>query len=133
MGASDSNNGVTAFISGTNTSEDSNVLGVNYNGSVAESFYHPYTALFSDDVKRFHLRGDNDNKYIYLFMKAAIRQQKVKYSYGYKFNDARMQEQQIMLPVDDSGNPDWHFMAEYMKSLESRLLSRWIETKRGRE
>lgn len=108
-------------------------MGVNYNGSVAESFYHPYTALFSDDVKRFHLRGDNDNKYIYLFMKAAIRQQKVKYSYGYKFNDARMQEQQIMLPVDDSGNPDWHFMAEYMKSLESRLLSRWIEVKRGRE
>lgn len=126
VGASDSNNGVTAFISGTNTSEDSNVLGVNYDGSIAESFYHPYTCLFSDSVKRFHLRGDNDNKYIYLFMKAAIRQQKVKYSYGYKFNDARMQEQQIMLPVDDSGNPDWAFMEGYMRRKERAMIERYI-------
>ena len=133
VGASDSNNGVTAFISGTNASEDSNVLGVNYNGSVCESFYHPYTALFSDDVKRFHLKKHDGNKHIYLFVKAAIRQQKVKYNYGYKFNDARMQEQRIMLPVDSSGNPDWQLMTDYMKALESRLFLRWLNTKRGRE
>lgn len=53
IGASDSNNGVTVFVSNTNVSEDSNVLGVNYNGSVVENFYHPYTCIFSDDVKRF--------------------------------------------------------------------------------
>ena len=52
VGASDSNNGITAFCGNDNPSKDSNVLGVNYNGSVVENFYHPYTALFSDDVKR---------------------------------------------------------------------------------
>ena len=42
IGASDSNNGVTAFVKNTNTSEDRNVLGVNYNGSVVENFYQMF-------------------------------------------------------------------------------------------
>ena len=56
IGATDSNNGITAFVDNTNKSLDSNVLGVNYNGSVVENFYHPYEAIFSDDVKRLHLK-----------------------------------------------------------------------------
>ena len=128
VGASDSNNGVTAFISNSNISEDNNVLGVNYNGSVVENFYHPYTALFSDDVKRFHIKGHEGNKYIYLFIKSVICQQKEKYNYGYKFNDARMQVQQIQLPVDDSGNPDWAFMERYMRQEEQRLTGEYTDS-----
>ena len=47
IGATDNNNGITEFVSNTNVSEDCNVLGVNYNGSVVENFYHPYTCIFS--------------------------------------------------------------------------------------
>ena len=78
VGASDSNNGVTAFVGNTNTSLDKNVLGVNYNGSVVESFYHPYEAIFSDDVKRLHLKRHQDNKYVLLFIKQLIFKQKCK-------------------------------------------------------
>ncbi len=67
VGATDSNNGITAFCGNVNKSIDSNVLGVNYNGSVVNNFYHPYTALFSDDVKRLHLLEHDGNKYVYLF------------------------------------------------------------------
>ncbi|MBQ9432902.1 MAG: restriction endonuclease subunit S, partial [Synergistaceae bacterium] len=123
IGASDSNNGVTAFVSNSNSSEDRNILGVNYNGSVVESFYHPYTCLFSDDVKRFRIRDHEGDKYIYEFMKTVILQQKVKYTYGYKFNEQRMQGQTIMLPADSSGLPDWNLMRSYMLAHESRLLS----------
>ena len=56
IGATDNNNGITEFVSNTNISEDCNVLGVNYNGSVVENFYHPYTCIFSDDVKRFQTK-----------------------------------------------------------------------------
>ena len=59
---------------------------VNYNGSVVENFYHPYSALFSDDVKRLHLKNVEGNKYIYLFIKQCILKQKPKFEYGYKFN-----------------------------------------------
>ena len=86
VGASDSNNGVTAFVGNENVSADENVLGVNYNGSVGECFYHPYHCLFSDDVKRFKLKNRAGNKYIYHFLATAIKQQQDKYSYGYKFN-----------------------------------------------
>lgn len=47
IGASDSNNGITAWVENSNESLDSNVLGVNYNGSVCETFYHPYKCIFS--------------------------------------------------------------------------------------
>jgi len=120
VGASDSNNGITKWVSNTNASLDANVLGVNYNGSVVENFYHPYKALFSDDVKRFTVKNKKGNKYLYLFIKHLLLRQKNKYEYGYKFNETRMKRQKIMLPVTSSGLPDYAFMEAYMRDLETR-------------
>ncbi|MDY3332564.1 MAG: restriction endonuclease subunit S [Gallibacter sp.] len=116
IGSTDSNNGITNFVNNTNSSLDSNVLGVNYNGSVVENFYHPYEAIFSDDVKRVHWidKGQGD-KYTYLFLKQAILQQKRKYAYGYKFNVSRMKRQKIMLPIKEDGTPDYHYMKQYIQ------------------
>lgn len=122
VGATDSNNGITAFCGNINNSADSNVLGVNYNGSVAECFYHPYLSIFSDDVKRLHLKDVKDNKYVFLFIKVAILKQKKKYEYGYKFNAERMAKQKISLPVKVPGVPDYAYMEKYMKDVERRLL-----------
>ena len=119
IGASDSDNGVTAFVSNTNKSLDENVLGVNYNGSVVENFYHPYQAIFSDDVKRLNWKdGTIGNKYTYLFLKQMILSQKIKYAYGYKFNGERMKRQKIMLPVTEAGLPDYDYMKSYMQKQE---------------
>lgn len=126
IGATDNNNGITEFVSNTNVSEDCNVLGVNYNGSVVENFYHPYTCIFSDDVKRFQTKQVQGNKYIYLFMKTVILQQKCKYAYGYKFNEKRMQKQSLLLPVDESGNPDYAFMEQYIKEREQQIIQNYI-------
>lgn len=127
VGASDSNNGITAWVDNTNESLDANVLGVNYNGSVCETFYHPYECIFSDDVKRLHLKAGVDSKYIYLFLKTIILQQKCKYEYGYKFNEQRMLRQSILLPVSEDGNPDWVFMESFMRRLETKMLETTIE------
>lgn len=127
IGATDNNNGITEFVSNTNISEDCNVLGVNYNGSVVENFYHPYTCIFSDDVKRFQTKQVQGNKYIYLFMKTVILQQKCKYAYGYKFNEKRMQKQSLLLPVDESGNPDYAFMEQYIKEREQQIIQKYIK------
>ena len=119
VGASDSDNGVTAFVSNTNKSLDANVLGVNYNGSVVENFYHPYEAIFSDDVKRLKWKDElYGNKYTYLFLKQMILSQKIKYAYGYKFNGERMKRQKIMLPVTETGLPDYDYMTSYMQKQE---------------
>lgn len=127
VGASDANNGITNFLSNDNCSRDRNVLGVNYNGSVGEAFYHPYEALFSDDVKRFHLRQIPDDKYVFLFLKVAILQQKSKFAYGYKFNAERMERQHLVLPRTADGKPDYSFMRCFMQGVEAKLRRHYYE------
>lgn len=129
IGASDSNNGITEFIANQNPSLDSKVLGVNYNGSVVENFYHPYESLFSDDVKRLKIKGNNADKYAYLFLKTAILQQKSKYQYGYKFNATRMAKQKILLPVNQNNQPDWVLMAKIMQGIELKQIMRYLNCK----
>ena len=125
IGASDSNNGVTAFVGNDNISADENILGVNANGSVCECFYHPYRCIFSDDVKRFRLKNSVGNEFKYLFLKTIILQQKAKYTYGYKFNETRMRRQKIFLPVNEVGLPDYDFMEAYIAATEEKILQRY--------
>ncbi|WP_156008953.1 restriction endonuclease subunit S [Streptococcus ruminantium] len=127
IGASDSDNGVTSFVSNENKSLDENVLGVNYNGSVVENFYHPYQAIFSDDVKRLKWKDKKGNKYTYLFLKEMILSQKVKYAYGYKFNGERMKRQKIMLPVTEAGLPDYGYMKSYMQKQELEQIYKILD------
>lgn len=127
IGSTDSNNGITNFVLDTNRSEDSNVLGVNYNGSVVENFYHPYTAIFSDDVKRLSLKQVEGNKYHYLSLKNSILMQKGKYQYGYKFNEKRLSRQKVMLPSQNESEPHWQFMQDYTQALMDKKKAQYIE------
>lgn len=125
IGSSNNHNGVTEFISNTNSSTSSNILGVNYNGSVGYAFYHPYKATFSDDVKRLSFKNGKNNQYTLLFLKHIIERQAKKYAYGYKFNGQRMKRQIVKLPSkSDSGQPDFEFMEQYMKRMENQAIQK---------
>ena len=117
IGATDNGNGVTGFVGNDNASKDSNVLGVNYNGAPCIAFYHPYECIFTDDVKRLHLKNQEDNKFVLLFFTSIFAMQRVKYSYGYKFKEKRMHRQKLMLPVTDGGRPDYEYMEQYVKNM----------------
>jgi len=128
IGATEFNNGITNFVSNTNESIDYNILGVNYNGAVVESFYHPYEAIFSDDVKRIEIRNKKyRNKYTYLFLATSIEMQKKKFMYSYKFNAKRMKNQYIILPITEYNEPDWKYMEHYMMKIEYKQLTKLIE------
>lgn len=128
IGALDNSNGIAGFTADNNSSLDSNVLGVNYNGNgVCLGFYHPYECIFSDDVKRFHLKSSEGNEFIYLFLKVAIQQQKSKFGYLYKFNATRMARQSIMLPSTNNGKPDLAFMETVGRTITLRLLKRQMD------
>lgn len=119
------NNGLSNFISNKNKSLDKNVLGVIYNGNgMVLNFYHPYEAVFSDDVKRWKFKDIEGNKYHYLFIQKLLIKQKKKYMYGYKFNAARMLRQKIMLPVSKDGSPNYEFMEKYMKQVEAKVIKK---------
>lgn len=57
------------------------------------------------------------NKYIGLFLQTIINLEQFRYSYGKKFNQEKIRNTKIKLPVDKNGNPDWQFMEDYIKSL----------------
>lgn len=126
IGATDNNNGITGFVDNKNSSLDWNVLGVNYNGAPCIGFYHPYECIFTDDVKRLHLKNHEDNPYILLFMKAVILQQRTKYNYGYKFNENRMLRQLLSVPVTVDGKPDYDFMEEFGRKMMSNKYNQYL-------
>lgn len=127
IGATESGNGITGFVSNDNPSKDSNVLGVNYNGAPCIAFYHPYECVFTDDVKRLHLRDYPDGKYVLLFLATIVAQQRSKYCYGYKFNERRMLRQKLMLPVDDAGEPDYEYMEQYARNMALRKYRQYLK------
>ena len=122
ISSSSSNNGIANFISNKNETFSHNFLGLNYNGTVGECFYHPYFCVVSDDVKRLFLKYKKGNKYISLFLKTCILQQKEKYSYGYKFNEKRMRQQKIKVPMTKDNEVDYAYMENYMKWIEKKVL-----------
>lgn len=126
IGATDNNNGVTGFVGNSNESKDNNVLGVNYNGAPCIAFYHPYECIFTDDVKRLHLKNYNDNKFILLFFTEIFAMQKSKYNYGYKFKEKRMLRQKLMLPVDTDKKPDYKYMEQYIKNIMIKKYKQYL-------
>ena len=93
-------NGVTKFIGGVDESLlDICFLGVNRDGSsVGEAFFHPYECFPSSNIRCLHLKNGIDGEFVLLFCAQAVKMQKNKYSYGYKFGTERMKKQKIMLP-----------------------------------
>jgi hypothetical protein len=57
------------------------------------------------------------NKYIALFLTTIINKEQYRYNYWRKFNQERIKQTRIKLPVDTSWNPDRDFMENYIKSL----------------
>lgn len=111
----DKNNGLTGW---TNDSpiHSGNVISVNRNGSVAEAFYQPLPFCSTEDVHIFNPKFEL-NSFIALFLISLIKKEKYRYSYGRKWGIGRMNESQIKLPVTSTGEPDWEFMENYIKSL----------------
>lgn len=127
IGATDNGNGITGFVGNDNSSKDRNVLGVNYNGAPCIAFYHPYECVFTDDVKRLHLINHDDTPGLLLFFVSVFAQQRIKYNYGYKFNEQRMIRQKLMLPITDSGEPDYEYMEQYAKNMMLRKYRQYLK------
>lgn len=119
VGSSSKRNGITDWIdnSANKIKYSKNSIGVNRNGSVGYTFYHPYLAYFSGDTRFLKLKNQKLTPQLGLFLSTAISQQKKQFGYGFKLGSERLKNLQINLPVNHNGNPDWQFMEEYINSL----------------
>lgn len=110
------NNGVDAYIEpsdGVRIFED--CISIANSGSVGSAFYEPFKFVASDHVTS--LKRENTDQYIYLFLTAVLEQQKTNFNFNREINDLRIKNMKVMLPVEDSGEPDYQFMKNYMKEL----------------
>ncbi len=57
------------------------------------------------------------NRYIAIFLVTLINKEQYRYSYGRKCSQIKLRNSKIKLPVTPSGEPDWKFMENYIKSL----------------
>lgn len=115
IGSIDSNNGYREFI-GQEPIHEGNTITVNYNGSVAESFYQPKPFWASDDVNVLYPKFKM-NPFHALFIATVIRAEKYRFNYGRKWHMERMNTTKIKLPALSKDKPDFDFMQNYIKTL----------------
>lgn len=116
IGASDGNNGVTAYI-GQSPIHKGNTISLSYDGSIGEAFYQPMPYWASDAVNTLYPKDFELTPAIGLFICTLIRQEKYRFSYGRKWTQERMRESIIKLPVTKHGKPDFDWMDQYIKNL----------------
>ena len=119
------NNGVDDFVGNTEGVRIfRDCITIANSGSVGTAFYHGYEFVASDHVTA--LKSPNMNKYICMFIVTTLKSLHEKYSFNREINDVRINREQIMLPANDSGDPDWQFMEDYMRQTEQTLLRKYI-------
>lgn len=126
VSSSAESNGIDAFIGNeekVRIFEDCITLA--NSGSVGSTFYHPYKFVASDHVT--HLKHDNFNKYIYLFLASVIKRLESKYNFNREINDNRLKREVIILPITENGDIDYKFIEEYMRNLEAEMINKYLK------
>lgn len=117
IGATACNNGITSYI-GQEAIHEGNTISLTYNGSVGEAFYQAEPFWASDDVNVLYPKNFALNENLALFFCTILRLEKQMWSYARKWNLEQMNKTTILLPVTNSGTPDYDLMENYIKSLE---------------
>jgi len=121
VSATENSNGITDFVTKNGTKIFSGKsITVTNDGSIGNAFYqeNDFTCSHSVNVIKIAKKFNKElNQYIALFLIPLIQKERFRFNYGFKWRIERMRESKIKLPADSSGNPDWQFMEDYIKSL----------------
>ncbi|KAF9659298.1 restriction endonuclease subunit S [Tenacibaculum mesophilum] len=124
----ETNNGLDGFIN-----YDGNYLNNEYpvitiGNETAEPFVQKN--IFFTGTKVNILKSKNNiSEFALSFITTSLRQHKSKYSYSFTINSTRLRKQKILLPVNKKDEPDYEYMENYMKQLEFKKLSEYLNRK----
>lgn len=114
------NNGIDNYISPPDEMIIyQNRMSINNSGSVGYVFYHNYPFVSSDHCTVFWIKDELVilNVYIAIFLRPIVEAFGTKYNFGREISDSRLARENIFLPVNRNGKPDWKYMESYIKSL----------------
>lgn len=120
------NNGVGYFVGNINDTLDSGYIALNRNGTVGKAFYHPSKSLMGNDCRKIHLKDADRNLFVGQFVSLCLSMQSECFSYSRKLGTARAKRMQVMLPVTDSGEPDYKYMEQYSKNMMLRKYQQYL-------
>lgn len=92
----------------------------NGEGSVGYANYMSMDFIGTTDIVAGY--NENINEYTGPFIATVASLERPKFSYGRKWKKF-LKNTELYLPVDGSGNPDWQFMENYLKSLHSKPIT----------
>lgn len=72
------------------------------------------------------LRNERLTQYQGLFIARAIEKTCSKYTYGHMGNKDSIKRERIMLPINDSGKPDFDYMEQYVKNMMLRKYKQYL-------
>lgn len=118
IGATLENNGITATVGNKGHVHPGGVMTVAYNGQKAtgKAFWQPEPFWASDDVNVLYPKFEL-TKEIALFLQPLFWEAGRPYSFGDKWGKEIMEQTTIRLPICESGEPDWQWMGDYMKTM----------------
>lgn len=113
------NNGFSGLIGNDEHINNGNCITIGAEGKKA--FYQPVE--FVAGVKVYTLRNENLNCFNALFVVTLLNRLEYIYSYGRARVLEKIKREIIKLPSTNSGEVDWNYMEEYIKSLHSKAIT----------
>lgn len=95
--------------------EEGNVLTID-SAVLGYCTYQEFNFSASDHVEKL-IPKFKMNKYIALFFVTLINKENFRYNYGIKYNQGRIRETIIKIPVDRNNNPDFVYMEKFIREL----------------
>jgi Type I restriction modification DNA specificity domain len=128
VSAKKSDNGYKDFALQTKKLYQGNSLTLNNDGDggAGISYYQPINYLLDSHVTALYPKNKL-NKYALLYISRCITAQREKFGHGYSINNQRLKVFRLMLPVTKQGSPDYWYMENYMKKLESEKLKHYMD------
>ncbi len=127
LGATNQNNGVLCFVEYyKDTIQKGNCIAFirNGEGSMGYSIYKEEDFIATSDITLGY--NTHLNKYIGTFITTIADRIRGKYNFGYKRNANRLSKEILTLPADCDGNPDWDYMENYMRNIESDKVFQYL-------
>lgn len=129
LGATNQNNGVLCFVDRDECIvQKGNCIAFirNGEGSMGYAVYKAEDFIATSDMTLGY--NDHLNRYTGTFITTIADRVRGKYNFGYKRSANRLYKEIITLPVDDNGFPDWEFMEECMRNIESGQILKYIHS-----
>lgn len=112
------NNGVKYYVERPNSNVNPAKV-ISFGAENATFFYQQSEWIAGRDMYYIDTRGIDE--YACLFITSCLQPIAEKYSYNYGMFPDLLKEDRITLPANENGDPDYAFMKQYMKVVESKV------------